>query len=84
MLAGNREALDQPLRTGERMGLVITRLFKPLIPANYRSIAANDVACALIAAVKHGQAGTQHLLSGRMQGAARLVRKPSAPHKQGN
>jgi hypothetical protein len=71
MLAGDREALNQPLRSGERMGLVITRFFKPLIPANYLSIAADDVACALIAAVKRGQAGTQRLLSGRMQGAAR-------------
>jgi uncharacterized protein YbjT (DUF2867 family) len=56
MLAGDRKSLNQPLRSGERMGLVITRLFKPLIPANYRSIAADDVACALIAAVKRGQA----------------------------
>jgi uncharacterized protein YbjT (DUF2867 family) len=70
MLAGDREALNQPVRSGERMGLVITRLLKPLIPANYRSIAATDVACALIAAVKRGRSGAQRLLSGSMQGSA--------------
>jgi uncharacterized protein YbjT (DUF2867 family) len=71
MLAGDREALNQPVRSGERMGLVVTRLLRPLIPANYRSIAANDVACALVAIVKRGHTGMQFLLSGSMQGASR-------------
>jgi len=70
MLAGNREALDQPSRAGERIGLSITRMFKPLIPANYQSIAAADVAAALVKAVRNQKPGVHRLLSGAMQGAA--------------
>ena len=70
MLAGNREALDQPSRAGERIGLSITRLFQPLIPANYQSIAAADVAAALVHAVRHQKPGVHRLLSGAMQGAS--------------
>ena len=71
MLAGDREALSQPVRSGERLGLVVTKLLRPLIPANYQSIAASDVASALIAAVKRKKSGTERLLSGSMQGASR-------------
>jgi uncharacterized protein YbjT (DUF2867 family) len=70
MLAGNREALDQPSRAGERIGLSITRLFKPLIPANYQSITATDVAAALVRGVQQKKHGVHRLLSGAMQGAA--------------
>ena len=69
MLAGDRESLHQAQRAGERIGLVVTQLFKPLIPANYRSIAAKDVALALLKTVKKGKPGVQTLLSGEMQGA---------------
>lgn len=69
MLAGHREALDQPVRSGEQIALVLTRWLKPVIPANYRSIQAHDVAHALIRAVKAGQPGVQRLLSGAMQPA---------------
>ena len=67
MLAGHREALDQPVRNGERIALVVTRWLKPLIPANYRSIQAGDVARALVHAVKASAPGVQRLLSGAMQ-----------------
>jgi uncharacterized protein YbjT (DUF2867 family) len=67
MLAGAREALNQPTRSGEQIALTISKMFKPLIPANYRSIAAQDVAHALVNAVKSGQPGVQRLLSGAMQ-----------------
>jgi len=70
MLAGNREALNQPSRAGERIGLALTQLLKPVIPANYRSIAAEDVARALTRTVKTAGTGTYRLLSGEMQGAA--------------
>jgi len=66
MLAGHREALGQPERTGERIALAVSKIFKPLIPANYRTIQARDVAHALITAVKAGQPGVQKLLSGIM------------------
>jgi uncharacterized protein YbjT (DUF2867 family) len=70
MLAGNREALDQPVRSGERIALVATRWLKNVIPANYQSIAARDVACALVNAVADSPPGVHRMLSGEMQGAA--------------
>ena len=70
MLAGDRESLGQAARPGERMGLALTRALRPLIPANYRSIAAADVAAALVKAVRESQAGVHYLESGAMQGAS--------------
>jgi uncharacterized protein YbjT (DUF2867 family) len=67
MLAGNRETLDQPTRAGERIALLATRWLNPIIPNNYRSIDAGDVAKALVKAVKSGKPGVQVLLSGEMQ-----------------
>lgn len=70
MLAGNREALEQAVRGGEQLALNVTRWFKPLIPANYRSIQARDVACALVHAMATTGPGVFRLLSGEMQGAS--------------
>jgi uncharacterized protein YbjT (DUF2867 family) len=66
LLVGDREALGQPARRGEKISLVVGRLLGPLIPPNYRPIAASDVARALLAAVPaaHGRAV---LPSGTMQ-----------------
>ena len=73
MLSGDREALHQPTRAGERIALAITRHLKPFIPANYRSIAANDVAAALTQSVKSKQSGVYLMLSGEMQGSHGLA-----------
>lgn len=73
MLAGDREALGQPIRAGERMGLAVTRALRPLIAANYRSIAASDVAAALVQAVQANATGVRHLASGAMQGASAVA-----------
>jgi uncharacterized protein YbjT (DUF2867 family) len=70
MLAGNREALDQPARSGERIALKLTKALGMFIPANYKSVAAQDVAAALVRAVKAAKPGTIRLLSGELQGAA--------------
>jgi uncharacterized protein YbjT (DUF2867 family) len=70
MLTGDREALNQPTRSGERIGLLVTRLLRPFIPANYQSVNAQDVAAALVHAVKTSKPGTTCLLSGALQGAA--------------
>jgi hypothetical protein len=48
LLAGDRESLGQPSRPLERVGLWLSRAVGPLIPANYRPIAAEDVARALL------------------------------------
>jgi len=70
MLAGNREALDQPARSGERIALLASRWLKPLIPSNYQSIAARDVAYALVDTLADAPAGVRRMLSGEMQGAS--------------
>jgi uncharacterized protein YbjT (DUF2867 family) len=72
ILAGDRASLNQATRSGEQMALVFTKLLKPLIPGNYRTVAANDVASALVHAVKTAKPGVTRLLSGALQGAAQL------------
>lgn len=67
LLAGDRESLARPARGREKIALAAMRLFKPLIPANYRTIRAADVASALVRAVRVGQPGQHVLLSGDMQ-----------------
>jgi len=44
-------------------------MLAPLIPDNYKSIAAQDVARALLAAVRSRRAGCHVLPSGEMRGA---------------
>ncbi|MBA2961624.1 MULTISPECIES: nucleoside-diphosphate sugar epimerase [Ramlibacter] len=65
-LTGNRAALGQPERSGEGLALKVSTVLRPLIPANYRSIAASDVAAALLRTVPTAKGG-QVLLSGAMQ-----------------
>lgn len=65
MLAGDREALGQPERRGEKIALVASRVLGPLIPKNYRSIVAADVAGALLTRVPTSR-GREILLSGTM------------------
>lgn len=65
MLVGDREALGQPVRRGERIAMYAGALLGPLIPANYRPIAASDVARALLTHVPTAR-GREVLLSGAM------------------
>ena len=69
LLVGDRDPLGQPERAGERIGLMVSKLFKPLIPANYLPVQAADVAAGLVRAVKAGPPGVQHILSGALQDA---------------
>lgn len=66
LLVGDREALGQPARAGEEIGLKVSRWLAPLIPANLRPIAAAAVARALARAVRQ-TGGQRVLLSGAMQ-----------------
>jgi uncharacterized protein YbjT (DUF2867 family) len=66
MLAGNRDSLGQPERSGEKLALIFMR-FDALIPANYRAIEAVRVAQALVRGVKTAEKGIRVLLSGEMQ-----------------
>ena len=67
LLAGDREALDQNIRTGEKIALAAMRIFNPLIPKNYAAVQASDVAAALLRQVRKGVAGQTVLLSGQLQ-----------------
>jgi uncharacterized protein YbjT (DUF2867 family) len=65
-LAGDREALGQPLRGGEKLAMNVSRMLAPLIPDNYKSIDAAAVARALLDAVPRAS-GKHILLSGAMR-----------------
>lgn len=65
-LAGDRAALGQPVRSGEGFALAVSRRLGPLIPRNYRSVAAADVAKALLSRVPSAH-GREVVLSGAMQ-----------------
>lgn len=67
LLLGDRTALGQPPRLGERIGEMGMALFASLTPANYRPIAASSVAAAMLRALTTGTPGTHILLSGAMQ-----------------
>jgi uncharacterized protein YbjT (DUF2867 family) len=69
-LAGDRAALNQPIRGGEGLALSLSRSLRWLIPANYRSVAAHSVADALRQGVKAAKPGKQVLLSGVLQQGA--------------
>jgi len=66
MLAGDRAKLGQRVRPGESYALTVSRLLGPLIPKNYRSVAAADVANALLMRVPVAR-GREVVLSGDMQ-----------------
>lgn len=67
-LAGDRESLGQPARGGEKLALKVSRVLRPVIPANLRAIPAADVAAALLRNVPSAR-GRKVLLSGQMQSA---------------
>jgi len=71
LLEGNRADLGQRSRRGEELGYAIDRLLGFLIPANFKPIAATDVAAALLSAVPTAT-GKRILLSGAMR------RRPTA------
>lgn len=66
-LAGNRESLGQPVRSGEGLALAVSQWLKPLIPANYRSVDVRKVAAALLQGVHAKQPGVRVILSGELQ-----------------
>eukprot|EP01034_Spumella_vulgaris_P034461 gene34459-42499_t len=53
-LAGDRESLGQPVRSGEGLALAVSQWLKPLIPANYRSVDVRKVAACLLQLVLAG------------------------------
>jgi uncharacterized protein YbjT (DUF2867 family) len=66
LLLGDRAALGQPERPLEKVSTVLSRMVGPLIPADYRPIAASKVAQALLARTPSAE-GRVVMLSGEMQ-----------------
>jgi uncharacterized protein YbjT (DUF2867 family) len=71
LLAGDREALGQPVRLGEKIGLAITAPLGPLFPAAWRPIQAATVARAMLRAAAEARPGMRVLSSGEMQSLGR-------------
>ncbi|HYF19635.1 MAG TPA: nucleoside-diphosphate sugar epimerase [Ramlibacter sp.] len=69
VLAGDRESLGQPARSGEKLALRVSTWLRPLVPADYRAIPARDVAATLLREVPRA-AGVRVILSGAMHGGA--------------
>lgn len=67
LLVGDREALGQPQRLGERLALALSAPFAPLIPKAWRPIAAASVARALLRGVAQAQRGVRILESAALQ-----------------
>ncbi len=67
VLVGDRAALGQPGRPLERVALALGRLLGPLVPADYRPVAAAGVARALLARVPAAR-GREVLPSGALHG----------------
>jgi len=65
-LDGDRQALGQPLRGGEKLALTVSRWLSPIIPANYTSVKASSVAAALLAVTPVAK-GHRVLLSGELR-----------------
>lgn len=68
LLVGDREALGQPVRRGEEIGLKVSKWLAPLIPGNYLPIEAHQVARALLRSVREAR-GRRILLSGQLRAA---------------
>ena len=67
LLSGDRAALGQPTRLGERLALALASPLAPLLPRAWRPIAAATVARALVRALQQAAPGVQVLSSAAMQ-----------------
>ena len=67
LLRGNRAALQQPTRRGERIALAATAPLDWLLPRSLRPIDATFVARAMLRAMQQAPAGVHVISSGQMQ-----------------
>jgi uncharacterized protein YbjT (DUF2867 family) len=67
LLAGDRAALGQPLRTGERLALLLTGPVARLIPGSVRPINAGTVARGMIKALREARPGVRIVESAELQ-----------------
>lgn len=73
LLAGDREALGQPRRRGERLALALSAPLAAWIPAAWRPIGAEVVARAMLVALADGRPSVRIIESAELQ---RLGREP--------
>jgi uncharacterized protein YbjT (DUF2867 family) len=71
MIAGDRASLAQAGRAAEGLGLKLMGAMNFLIPANYQTIDAADVAAALLRMVTQGTRGVRVVLSGELHTLAK-------------
>ncbi len=71
LLLGDRAALGQPTRLGERLGMALTRPLGGLIPASVRPIEAHTVALAMVNAMREPLKGIRILESGTLRSIGR-------------
>ena len=67
LLAGDRAALGQPLRTGERLALLFTGPVAGLIPRSVRPIKAGTVARGMLKALREARPGVRIVESAELQ-----------------
>ena len=67
LLLGDRAALNQPTRTGERIAAALSAPLGWLLPRNVQPIEAATVARALVRSVQRGEPGLFALSSGTLQ-----------------
>ena len=67
LLSGDRAALHQAARVGEQLGLLLMNATRFFIPADYKAIAATDVAKALHRLVTASHSGTRIALSSQLR-----------------
>jgi len=67
LLAGDRAALGQPARTGERIALALTAPLAPLIPKAWRPVPAATVARAMRRALAEARPGLRIIESSELQ-----------------
>lgn len=65
-LLGDRDSLQQAVRNGEKVGIWLSNLLGPLLPAHYRPVEAQRVANGLLAKLPSSQ-GKVILMSGDLQ-----------------
>ncbi len=67
LLVGDRAALGQPARTGERLALLFTGPFSTLIPKAVRPIQARTVARGMSKALRQARPGVRIVESAELQ-----------------
>ena len=67
LLAGDRESLGQPARSGEQWALRLSSPFAGLIPKSVRPIQARTVAKGMVSALREGRPGVRVVESGELQ-----------------